>query len=242
MLSNDWVALVVALTLGTFAAVRTSAALQGRNRSLWLAHIFIVVCLLLAITPVYAVVDGLLGRANLANLFSHLLFGLIFHFGCQHVALGLSRPDLAALIAGRASWIVLGLLSALMVIAFLLADLPTSSMGLNAYRSEGTIVAYKSISYIYPALCSLVLLGPLYREATISFLPRGQRTAFWCLFIGFSLVIPVPFIHAAEFWFPALRGWVDLFLYSAILLVALGPLIAFLQLRRQPPTKKTLAK
>lgn len=242
MLSSDWVALAVALPLGISAVARTSAALHGRNRLLWVAHILIVVCLLLAITPVYSFVDGLLGQANWANLLSHLLFGLVLYFGCQHVALGISRPDLTALIVGKISWFLLIIVSTLMVITFVLADIPSSSMGLNAYRGEAMVIAYKSLSFLYPMLCSLVLLGPLFREATGSLLPLGQRVAFWFLGIGFSLVVPVPFIHLAEFWFPSVRGWVDVFLYAAILLVSLGPMIAFLQSRRQLPHNKTLAK
>lgn len=243
MHSSDWVALVAALLLGTLAVVRTSAALRGRNRPLWIAHVLIVISLLLAVTPIYSVVDGALGNGNVANLLSHLLFGLVFCFGCQHVALGAGRPDLASLIASKKSWLILGGLSGLIIWTFFLADVDTSSMGLNAFRGEWPVAAYKAFSFAYPMLCSLLLVGPLYREANSYVVPGIQRIAMWFLCVGFSLVIPVPFMHAAEFWLPALRGWVDLLLYTAILLVALGPLIAFLEVRRYKPSKKkTLAR
>ena len=191
-----------------------------------------IACLLLAITPVYLFTDGLLGSRNLANLLSHLLFGLIFYFGCQHVAVGIERSDLASLIASKMSKLVLAILSVLMVFTFLGAALSGSSMGLNAYRGDWLVAAYKSLSFVYPMLCSAVLVGPLFREASApGIIPRAQRTALWCLGIGFSLVIPVPFIHAAEFTIPLLRGWVDLFIYSAVLFVALGPAIAVLTSR-----------
>lgn len=237
--ASDWVALVVSFALGALAVSRTSAAIAGRNRPLWAAHSLIVICLLLAVTPIYSVVDGLLGNINLTNLLSHLLFGLVFYFGCQHVAFGAGRPDLAVLIAGRKSLLVLMGLSALITGAFFLADLTVSSMGLNAFSGDGLVSAYKVLSFLYPMLCSLALVKPLYREATGYFAQGAQRLAMWCLCIGFGLVVPVPFIHAAEFWIPALRGWEDLFLYTAILLVALGPLIAFLELRRHTSTKKS---
>ncbi len=237
--ASDWFALVIALALGILALTRTSSAIAGRNRPLWTAHILIVICLLLAVTPIYSTVDGLLGKTNLTNLLSHLLFGLLFYFGCQHVAFGAGRPDLAARIAGRKSLLVLAALSVLIIGTFFLADLRASSMGLNAYSGEGAVAAYKSLSFMYPMLCSLLLIKPLYREATASFSQGPQRMAMWFLCIGFTLVVPVPFIHAAEFWIPALRGWEDLFLYTAILLVALGPMIAFLELRRHVPSRKS---
>lgn len=111
-------------------------------------------------------------------------------------------------------------------------------MGLNAFSGDGFVAAYKSLSFVFPMLCSLVLIKPLYREATAYFSHGAQRMAMWCLCIGFFLVVPVPFIHVAEFWIPALKGWEDLFLYSAIVLVALGPLIAFLELRRHTSAKR----
>lgn len=239
MLSSDWVALLVATVLVVFSAIRTPTAIRGRNRPLWIAHILMIVCLVFAITPVYLFVDALLGNSNLANLLSHLLFGLIFYFGCQHVAVGIARPDLATLIASKASKLALGVLSIIMVSTFLGASLAGSSMGLNAYRGDWLVAAYKSVSFIYPMLCSVVLVGPLFAEASENVaVPWARRTALWCLCIGFGLVVPVPFIHAAEFWLPFLRGWVDLFIYSAVLFVALGPVIAFLTSRVSPRSGK----
>lgn len=234
---GDWIALGAALTLGVLAALRTSAALAGRNRALWIAHIIMAVCLALKVSPVYFFVDGVLGGTNLAHLLSHLLFAFVFHFGCQHVAIGVDRPDLAALIAGKKSWLVLVVLSALIAAAFFISDLPVSSAGLVAFDGEGPVAAYKSLSYTYPMLCCLVLLKPLYREANSYDAPLSQRIAMWFLCLGFLLVIPVPFIHAASHWDPALSQWVDLTLYSAILLVAMGPMIAFLEARRYTASK-----
>lgn len=234
---SDWIAFGAALALGVLALFRTSAALAGRNRPLWVAHILMAVCLALKVSPVYSFIDGLLGGTNLAHLLSHLLFALVFHFGCQHVAIGVGRPDLAALITSKKSWLVLGGLSALITAAFFLSDLPVSSAGLVAFDGEGPVAAYKALSYMYPMLCCLLLLGPLYREANSYVAPPSQRIAMWFLCLGFLLVVPVPFIHAASHWNPALSQWVDLALYCAILLVAMGPMIAFLEARRYTASK-----
>ena len=242
MISTDFVALSVALVLGVFTALRTPSALRGHNVPLWIAHALIVVCLLLAVTPVYVVIDRMAGGSNVANLVSHLLFNLVFLFGCRQVAQSVVRPDLVHRVCWRPGFALMVFTSLLVAGCFVLADTPVTSMGLNLYRDDPWVVAYKAASFVYPAYCSAVLVPMLVREARSTGFPLIHGAAKGFLALGFALMIPLPAIHLLEFAAEAARVWVDVFLYTAILLVSAGPLLAFIaRIRRSQGNIKLAA-
>lgn len=238
MSPTDAIPFLVALVLGTFTVIRLPSLLKGQNVPLWIAHALIVVCLLLAVTPIYVATDHLLGGTNITNLISHLAFNLVFLAGCRQVAQSVDRPDLVHRISRGTGLLVLLASSLLTVAFFVLADTPATSMGLNLYREDSWVVAYKAASFVYPAYCSAVLVPMLFTEAKNTGTPRIHRWAKGLMAVGFLLVVPVPAIHLAEFASVAARTWVDIFLYTAILLVSVGPFLAFVARKRHSHGRK----
>lgn len=233
MSPTDVVPLLVALVLGTFTLIRIPSLVLGQNTALWIAHALIVGCLLLAVTPIYVAIDGILGGTNLTNLISHLAFPLIFLAGCRQVAQSVARPDLEHKISQGIGLFALLTASCLTTAFFVLADTPATSMGLNGYREDPWVIAYKAASFVYPAYCSALLVPMLLAESRNSGTPGIHRWAKGLMGTGFVLVVPVPVIHLAEFMTAAARVWVDLFIYTAILLVAVGPLLALVARKRR---------
>ena len=241
MAASDLVPLVLGLLLAILAGIRTPAGIQGKNAPLWAAHVLITVLILLAVTPIYAALDSLLGGANLANLFSRLLIGLIFLGLGRQVANGLSRPDATHRIAGRPGLGVLAFGGLLVTFFFVLADTPTSSMGLNLYQDDPWVTAYRAAALLYPAYCSAVLVPALYADfRAFDGAPRMQDIAKGALMAGFACVVPVPVLTVMEYLTDGARVWVDVFTYASVLLVAAGSssaLRAALKNRRQGSSK-----
>ena len=198
MSPTDAIPFLVALVLGTFTVIRMPSLLKGQNVPLWIAHALIVVCLLLAVTPLYVAIDHSLGGTNITNLISHLAFNLVFLAGCRQVAQSVDRPDLVRKVSRGAGLLMLFGASLLTVAFFVLADTPVISMGLNMYRGDAWVVAYKAVSFVYPAYCSAVLVPMLFSEARNTGTPRIHRWAKGMMAAGFLLVVPVPAIHLAE--------------------------------------------
>lgn len=238
MSPKDAIPFLVALVLGAFTVIRLPSLLKGQNVPLWIAHALTVFCLLLAVAPIYIAIDKPLGGTNITNLISHLAFNMVFLAGCRQVAQSVERPDLVHRISRGAGLLVLLAASLLTVVFFVLADTPVTSMGLNLYRGDAWVVAYKAASFVYPAYCSAILVPMLFSEARNPGTPRIHRWAKSLMTVGFLLVIPVPAIHLAEFASVAARTWVDIFLYTAILLVSVGPFLAFVARKRHSHGKK----
>lgn len=206
------------------------------SRPLFAAHAVMAICLWLAVPPVYQWADALLGGQNFANLISHVGFALVFFWGASESALALGRKDVADRINRRPGGVIALVCIAALVASFALADLPHSSMGLNEFYAQPTVIAYKALSFTYPAWAGAQLVRPFARAARAR---QGlQRTSFVLLSAGFCLLPAVPVLQALVLLHPGLQLATDSVLFPSIVLALLGVSLALFarspKVRKQP--------
>lgn len=220
--------LVLGIILTILTLTRAPAVIAGRNVRMFVAHALITACVLLTVRPIYLWVDEMLGGWNIANLISHLFFPLIFVFGGLQVARGLDRSDLAYKVAGPPGLMIAGASMLGILCTFIAAGPMPTSMGLDDYRDEPWVIAYKVVSYIYCAWVGAWLSQALMVSACSFPMARHQKVAQWLLGFGMLGVSLLPTVHLLEFWIPHLaRPVADGLVYGSIILVATGPAIAF---------------
>lgn len=228
MAVTSWIAAVLATCFTLALLLRLPRLIQRRgNLWLWLTHLCMGLVLWLAVDPVYMAVDDWLGSANITNLISHIGINFVFLTGGTQIALGLNDQGLLASKLQRISRVALPICIALMIGLFWTLDFNTSSMGLNEFRDDSSLVVlYKLAMYIYPAFVSACLVRPLLEAASASI----YRIHYWSkrlIALGFGLVIASPFGHLAEFSNRQL-GWItDLFVYPAIALALVGTTLGY---------------
>lgn len=237
MAVTSWIAAVLGTGFALALLLRLPRLIARRgNLWLWLTHLGMAVVLWLAVDPVYLTVNHLLGSANATNLLSHISINFVFLAGGIQIAMGVDRQKRLAQKIQRISTIALPAGIALMTGLFMAMDFGASSMGLNEYRDQSSLVVlYKLSLYIYPAIVSACIVRPLLEAASASL----HRIIYWSkrlMALGFGLVIAAPFGHLAELSNRQL-GWItDLFIYPAILLVLVGTTLGYVstwRLKRQ---------
>lgn len=203
----QWTTLAVC---GLVAIARVPSALRGENRSLFWIFTLMTTAILLSIEGPYVAIDQALGGINLANLILRfVIFGAIYFLGIR-ITKGFGATGAYRLITGRTGRVALLVLSALVVVVFLLMDTAGSSAGLSAIsgkdaRNYALVEYYGAAGRAYPAFVSLVLLPAMVRAAR-SRLPVLVRIAAGLLALGgvaiaLSIFFPVipPALGALEF-------------------------------------------
>lgn len=220
--ASVFVAATFASAFTFMSLVRLVRLVRGiGSRPLFLAHAVMACCLWLAVPAVYRWVDALLGGQNIANLLSHIGFALVFYWGASEAALGLGRRDVADRIRKLPGGAIALVCIAALITTFALADLPQSSMGLNEFYDQPTVIAYKSLSFAYPAWAGAQLVGPFALAARERPHPL-QRVSFTLMCAGFLLLPAVPVLQALVLLDPALQAVTDGVLFPSIALVLLG--------------------
>lgn len=231
---------LIALTLLVLCSVltltRIPAAMRGHNRSSLCAFALISAVLALAIPDTYAVVDAALGGINLANLASRLMLIGVFTIVGLRVAGAVGSFEAKETITGPLGRRVLALCITATAVTFFMADVPTSSMGLNAYADQPWVEAYRFISRLYPAFIAAALVRGCTRAARCSAGIPSARWAAGLFAAGFGLVTTLPVWHGLDFWLP-MQPAIDAVTYSALVIVALAPTLSWISrrmdLRRQ---------
>lgn len=225
---SAWVALSLAVAFSVASIGRVASVINGRGspRVLW-AHLAMVLVLWLAVPPVYTFLDGILGGQNWANLISHLAFAPVIYWGGANVALAIGAKPVADHIHFTDRWVLLGC-SVLIIVPFLIADVPSSSMGLDGYLNQPAVVLYKAASFIFPAWVAIRLVRPVADDARTT--PAGwQRRAKYMMALGFILLCAIPVVQLAPLISSDFARLTDVLLYPAILFVLLGATLAWIQ-------------
>ncbi|MDF9279087.1 hypothetical protein P4U43_14960 [Arthrobacter sp. EH-1B-1] len=228
-----WVLLVLCSVL---TLTRVPAAMRGHNRSSLFAFALISTVLALAIPNIYAAVDAALGGMNLANLASRVMLIGVFTIVGLRVAGAVGSFEAKETITGPLGNRVLALCITATAATFFLADVPTSSMGLNAYADQPWVEAYRFVSRLYPAFIAAALVRGCTRAARCTARIPSARWAAGLFAAGFGLVMTLPVWHGLDFWFP-MQPAIDAVTYTALVIVALAPTLSWisrrLDLRRQ---------
>lgn len=141
MAVTSWIAAALGTGFVLALLIRLSRLIARRgNIWLWLTHLGTSIVLWLGVSPVYLAVDRLLGSANVANLFSHICINFVFLTGGIQIALGVDRHKRIAAKVQRVSTVALPAAIALMTWLFLAMDFSSSSMGLNEFRRDSSLV------------------------------------------------------------------------------------------------------
>lgn len=225
---HQWVVLALGLFLAVVTVSRLPAAVRGRNVNMFTAHALITMCVLLTVNPVYYTVDQWLGGVNIANLISHLAFPLIFLFGGLQITRALVRKDLSWMVAGPPGLIFVSITLLSIVATFLAAGTMPASMGLNEYRDDPWVIAYKALSFLYCAWVGFWTAPALLRSAFSHTLPAAMSVAWAALGVAMLGVTPLPAVHALEYVIPEIvRPVADILVYGSIACAATAPAIAF---------------
>lgn len=182
------------------ALSRIPNLVRKKNRSLFYIFAFLTVATLLSIKGPYLAIDDLLGNTNVANLLLRfIIFGAIYFLGIR-IAKGFGDARGVRLIRGRAGTIVLGLISAALLVLFAFMDTEGSSAGMmDVYakdeRNRLLVECYGAAGRAYPAFVCLAILPAMVR-AVGSTLPAMIRISALLLAIGgigvtLSLLFPL---------------------------------------------------
>lgn len=215
--------LILCLTL---AALRMPAALKGRNRATLAAFLLLSAVIALAIPAIYHPVDQLLGGVNTANLISRLTLNVVFVLVGLRVADALSCRHVRTVITEGWGRCVFAATSLTIISTFWFADVPVSSMGLNAYADQFWVEMYSLASRVYPAFIAVLLVPWSFRASLDKSALPLLRIASALFGAGFALVSILPAILLASFW-TDVHLIVDVVVYTAMGLVAAAPTITW---------------
>jgi hypothetical protein len=227
----QWLALGLCVV---FAVMRLPEAIRGRGRAIFAVLVLLCVAVALSLSPIYLVVDGSLGGANIANL--------IIRFSLYAIMLMLGVRGAAAFGSGRALRFIRGPVGiaalavtvAATVILFLLSDLPESSTGLRAYADQTTVHWYSHLGRLYPAYIAACLIGPATARVRDSATLGLHRVGAALMASAFAMVLA----HAALNLAGVRTGTADLVLpFGAIVLVTIGLTLFWLSRRRAGRTQ-----
>ncbi|HEY3575795.1 MAG TPA: hypothetical protein VGK98_18465 [Arthrobacter sp.] len=187
----QWTTLIAS---GAAALSRIPNLVRRKNRSIFYALALLTLAILLSINGPYLAIDALLGGTNVANLLLRfIIFGAIF-FLALRIAAGFGDSRGVQLIRGRSGTLALGLISAVLVVCFVLMDTSGSSAGLVdvAARSPQNALLveyYGAAGRAYPAYVCLAILPGMLR-AIRSPLPALLRASAVLLAVG-SIAVPL---------------------------------------------------
>jgi hypothetical protein len=194
------------------AVARIPSAIRGENRSLFYIFVLAALAILLSIDGPYMAVDGVLGGTNIANLvLRFIIFGVIFFIGLRFIK-AFGADGCRRCLLGLPGILMFGVLSAVMVVFFLMMDSSGSSAGLAAVASRSgrdaqLVEYYGAAGRAYPAYVSLILLPSMVKAVASRRLPVAVRMGALLLALGgvaltVSLLFPFipPPLHFLRFF------------------------------------------
>jgi hypothetical protein len=216
----QWTTLIAS---GAAALSRIPNLVRRKNRSIFYALALLTLAILLSIKAPYLAVDALLGGTNLANLLLRfIIFGAIFFLGIR-IATGFGDKRGVQLVRGHAGISALALISAVLVVLFMLMDTAGSAVGMTGLESrsgqnEALLEYYAAAGRAYPAyVCLAILPGTL--RAVRSSLPALLRTSAALLALG-STAVPLTLLFPV---IPPALGFLRFVInYTAILCFVAG--------------------
>lgn len=161
-------------------------------------HLLLMLTMVLALSPVYALVDGWLGGFNLTNLLNHLLFATIGWLTARLISrpLNFSKERPAQL----GGWVLaVGLIGA--TVTYLGLPVTTSSRGLDIYNAHPLYPIYWTFTYVTFLVPSLWLV-PRLRQALLIGGYRSLKVPFAAMLTSFVLVWPAVMMYYIGSWWP----------------------------------------
>ncbi|MCC3274164.1 hypothetical protein MUK71_00645 [Arthrobacter zhangbolii] len=204
---------------GLITLTRLPQAIKGRNPLLFWALLMLTVAIALANSAIYLAVDNVLGGINIANLIIRFaMYGFVLILGLK-ASVAFRSPLAGKCIGGSIGLAVLGVLAVLMVVLFVLADMPSSSPGLRDYAQQLPVILYTALGRAYPAYVSACLIGPAFATAAHRRRPALIRTASALIALGLSGAV----LYALQDHTPwDVSPWDHLVPYSALISCTLG--------------------
>lgn len=214
----QWIALAVS---AFFALLRLPGAIRGENRGMFFALILLAAVMGLSIPAIYLPVDSLLGGVNVANLvIRYSLFIIVLILGVKGAA-AFHAQRAQWLISGPVGLVVAGVASAVVLVLFILSDLPESSTALAAYWDQGTVRAYGDTSRMYQAYVVSCLIPSLVLCAADTSRRPDIRLSAGLLALGLSEVL-VHSVLSLAVWNLELVLWDRILPYSAVIIISMG--------------------
>lgn len=220
MATLEWVTLTVCCVA---LLLRVPDAVKGRNRTVFGILLLATLCSLLAVSEVYAAIDGSLGGRHVTSLIlRYLVFATVLLVGLR-ITRGLDAASGYRLIAGATGRWALAFCCLAVLATFLLMDTTGASAGLQV-RSDGgggnaaLAPYYTAAGRTYPAFVSLILVPPLL-AAVRSRQPHLVRAGALLVLFGalFAILsLPVSLVPAA--W----AGGLHFVNYAAVLGYVMG--------------------
>ncbi|MBT2596042.1 hypothetical protein [Arthrobacter sp. ISL-72] len=187
------------------AVARIPSALRGENRSLFYIFLLATLAILLSIDGPYVAIDSVLGGTNITNLILRfIVFAVIFFIGLRSMK-AFGAHQYRRWLLGWPGMLVFGVISAVMILFFIMMDSSGSSAGLagvarRSVRDAHLVEYYGAAGRAYPAYVSLVLL-PAIAKAVASRLPVLVRVGALLLGIGgASLTVSLLFPFIPPQW------------------------------------------
>jgi len=206
MATLEWVTLTVCCVA---LLLRVPDAVKGRNRTVFGILLLATLCSLLAVSDVYAAMDGALGGRQVTSLIlRYLVFATVLLVGLR-ITRGLAAARGYGLIAGGTGRWALALCCLAVLATFLLMDTTGASAGLQVRADGGgndSLAAYYTAAgRTYPAFVSLILVSPLL-AAVRSRQPRLVRAgALFVLLGALFAILSLPVSLAPAAWAGGLR-------------------------------------
>ena len=181
----EWVTLAVCCAA---LLLRLPEALRGRNRTVFGILLLATLCSLLAVSELYAIIDGALGGWGATSLILRfLVFATVLLVGLR-VTRGLGAASGYKLISGGTGRWALGLGCLAVTVTFFLMHTYGTPAGLQAPSAGGDgnsalVPLYAAAGRTYPAYVSVILMPPLL-AAFRSHLPRLVRAGALLVLFG----------------------------------------------------------
>lgn len=200
--------------------LRLPDAVRGRNRTVFGILLLATLCSFLAVSELYAVVDGALGGRNITSLIlRYTVFATVLLVGSR-LTRGLDAAREHSLITGRLGWWALGLSCLAVTATFFLVYGPRAGVQDWSGGAGNPALAplYAAAGRTYPAYVSLVLIPPLL-AAFRGRLPRLVRAGALTVLLGACFaVLSLPASLGSAGWSAAQ----DFLNYGAVLGYVVG--------------------
>jgi hypothetical protein len=225
----------------TVSIPRFFAARRGRNLRMSVAAAILLFGIGQAITPIYEVLDPLMGGSNLTTGLAHLLIGPAFYALGSQVMASLKEERRLRLLTGPVGMVVMGVNLLGTAILFWAIDAPESSRALMAYTQDPFYGPYNALSFLYASWTCALLIGPCWRAGKDQDRPRAHQLGYKALGAGFTLALPMPVLYLLA----AMTRWgaeaQEASLYTAVVAVAVGVTAAAIKSRRSSSPLAPLA-
>ena len=157
-----WAVLIIGAGL---TLTRLPGLSQSRNQAIFLSGLCASIAFGLMIPAIYTSIDHFLSRTNFTDLFAKLALLLAVNILVNELGKSLHNERAKRLTAGTSGKIVLVLTFCLEMALFAFTNTPTPSPGLGEYINDPTVFAYNAVTVIYIGFLSVLITGPLIKDA-----------------------------------------------------------------------------